>query len=349
MAFSILDYNKALDQYNSGKVAQGYNTLISSGAPKSAINAYTTASQQKNVIPSQPTGGGGGDSRLQQLAKMDRNPAQQAEYQQLQQDQGPTGDTADPAKAMQEEIVKEFNAQNASYLKGLSDYEKASPFAFDEMLKKETQQAKTNIGPYYKQQLDNYMTGVNFLKGNTIQDEQRALTKLQGDHDAYQGNARALLDTTMRQVGQNYGNAGSYDAGARARAQGEQAANTAYETGQEQRGYEFQKTGTEIGANRILNQQIPLGVTQTTQSLNNQQAGDIYNQAQQLANYDQQKYNYLKQQAGVAAVKAEGQYSTPNTIPGLSSGQTQQYLQSILPNTQISSYGGARTAPLMGY
>lgn len=38
--FSILDYNNALTQYNEGKYAQAYNTLLDSNAPVEAYKAF---------------------------------------------------------------------------------------------------------------------------------------------------------------------------------------------------------------------------------------------------------------------------------------------------------------------
>lgn len=260
-----------------------------------------------------------------------------------------TAPAVDPAVAMQQEITKEYNAQNADYTSALAAYNKANPFNFDDMLAKETVQAGKNISPYYQQQLDTYMKGVNYLKGNTIQDNQRALTKLQADYDAYQGQAKALLNTTMTQVGQSYGNAGGYDTGARARAQGVQEANTAYDTGNSTRQYNYDKTSQQIATDRELNQTIPLAVQQENQTIANGEASDVNNQAQQLTAYDQAKNNYLAQQAAVAGVKSEGQFSTANTIPGLSSAQTQQQIQSLLPSVQVSSYGGVQATPILGY
>lgn len=255
----------------------------------------------------------------------------------------------DPAVAMQQEIENDYKTQNDAYTKALSDYEKANPFSFDDMLAKETKNAKGNISPYYDQILSNYMKGVQYLKGNTIDDEQRALTKLQADYDAYTGQNKALLDTTMTQVGQDYGNAGSYDSGARARAQGIQEENSQYNQEQAERQYQYDTQTQKIQADRVINQQIPLQTTQEQEQIANQEAGDINTQAQQLAEYDQQKYNYLKQEAAVAGVPAVGKYGTANTIPGLSSAQTQQTLQGLLPNVQVSSFGGAQATPILGY
>lgn len=260
-----------------------------------------------------------------------------------------SGGGGDPAADMQQEILDSFKKQNDAYTKGLSDYDKSNPFSFDDMLKKEAENAKGTISPYYDRLLSNYMTGISYLKGNTIQDEQRALTKLQGDYDSYTGQAKNLLTTTMRQVGQNYAGAGSYDSGARQRTQGEAAADTAYNLGNTERQYNFDTGAAQIQAHRVLDQQIPLAVTEQTQAFDTAKADDINAEKYQLANYDQAQHNYLRQQAGIAAVPAVGKYGTANTIPGLSSAETQQQLQSMLPGVQISSYGGASATPLLGY
>lgn len=265
---------------------------------------------------------------------------------------GGGGSGGDQAAALQKQLVDAYNKQNDAYSKGLKDYETNNPFAFDDMLKQETDKATTNISPVYTQLLGNYLKGVSFLKGNTVVDEQRALTKLQADYDAYTGQSKALLKTTMRQVGQNYGNAGSYDAGARARAQGESTADTAYALGQKARDFNYQEGTTKLTADRALDQTIPLAQTEQEQSWANQERSDIYNQAQQLANYDQSKYNYNKQQFAVSqvpSVSVNGVTTQGSTIPGLSQAQTQAQLTGLLPNVTVSNYGGATPAPILGY
>jgi hypothetical protein len=268
-------------------------------------------------------------------------------YAQQQQANG-GGSSSDPAQALQDEITKEYKAQQDQYTKGLSDYNAKNPFNFDDMLTKATATAKGNISPYYDQLLGNYLQGVSIQKGDNLASEQKFLTKSQADLDAFTGNARAMLDNTLTSVGQEYGNAGSYDSGARARAQGQQTAQEQYNEQQQQRntGYAQQQAVQQYGAQTA---NINLASTAQQQQYKNTEAGDVYNQAQQLATQAQQAHNYLAQQYAVGKVTSQGPQSSAGVVPGMSSPQTQQFIQSMLPSVQVQQYGGASPAPMISY
>lgn len=242
-----------------------------------------------------------------------------------------SGGGSDPAAQLQKEITDAYNKANKQYQSGVSAYDAAHPFVMSDILAKEAKNAAGSVSPYYDQLLQNYMQGVNYTRGNTIQDEMRAVTKLQADSDAYQGQAKAMLDTALTQVGQEYGNAGGYDSGARARAQGVQEANTAYNTAQEQRQATYDIGSQQIQANRVLNQQIPLQLQQYQQQQQRNEATDIAATQAQNVNYDVAMNNYNRAQAGIGAISANGNYQSAGAFPGETSAQTQTQLQSMLP------------------
>ncbi len=255
-------------------------------------------------------------------------------------------DQAAKAAQMQQDIINAFKTANDQYTSGVSAYDKAHPFVMSDVLAKEATNAAGKVSPYYDQLLNNYLTSVNYAKGNTIQDEQRLLTKLQADHDAYTGQTKADLETALTSAGQEYGNAGSYDSGARNRAQGIQEANTGYNLSAEQRNYEYNANTAQIQANRTLNQTIPLQLTQYQQEQQRNEATDIAATQAQNVNYDTAMNNYNRANAGIANIAANGSYQSAGAFPGKTSAETSSALQSMLPGVTANTYGAT---PLYAY
>lgn len=245
----------------------------------------------------------------------------------------------DPAMQLAKDTIAASKAASDQYQGGISAYDKANPFSQSDILAKEATNAAKSVNPYYDQLLTNYITGVTNLRGNTLQDEMRAVSKLQADSDAFTGQAKKLLDTTLTTVGQNFSDAGSYDSGARARTQGIAEADTGYDISQNQRQAAYDIGSTQIQANRVINQQIPLQTQEENQQIARNRAADIATTQNQLYNYDVAQNNYERAQAGIAAVKGNGNFQAAGAFPGLSSYDTSQQLKTLLPNVQASQYG----------
>lgn len=239
---------------------------------------------------------------------------------------------ADQAAALQQSITDAYNTANTQYQQGVSAYDKANPFVMSDMLAKEATNASNSVSPYYDQLLTNYLQGVAYQRGNTIQDEARLATKLQADSDAFQGQAAKTLATTMQQAGQQYSDAGSYDSGARARTQGISAANTDYDVSNNQRQTAYDIGSAELQENREINQTLPLQTTEYEQEQDRNEATDIATTQAQNYNYDLAQNRYNEAEAGLANITANGNLQAAGAFPGMSSAQTSQQLASLLPN-----------------
>lgn len=236
--------------------------------------------------------------------------------------------------------IDAFNTANTQYQQGVSAYDKSNPFSFDDMLAKETANVTPAISAYYNQQLGNYMKGINIQRQQSLDDENRTVTQLLADRDAYTGQAKAELNTALTQAGQQYSDAGSYDSGARARAQGVQEANTAYNIAQNERQANYNVATQRYEGNLLRNVQLPYQTGVTEQNTARQQAADIAQEANINATYAQDLQKYNEANAGIANVQG-GQYQAQGAFPGQSYATTQNTLFSMLPNVP-----SGLTAPL---
>ena len=227
-------------------------------------------------------------------------------------------------------------AAEKQYEAGVSAYDAANPFNFDDMLAKETANASPYVSAYYNQQLNDFMNGVNMTRQHSIEDTQRQVNLLQADQDAYTGQAKQQLNTALLQAGQQYSDAGSYDSGARARAQGVQEANTAYDVAQNARQSNYDIGTANIANQRLLGQTIPYETSIENQQIARGQSADTQNLATQNYNYDYAQNQYNRQHAGVANIQANGNNQAAGALPGDSSAQTSQFLSGLLPNVSSS-------------
>lgn len=324
------------------KVTQAYNP--SNSLANTIAKAVTTA---KNA-PASSSSGGGGATPAKSNLDPHINPAtgvwDDNYYAQQQAANGGGSAPVDQALQLAKDTITAANQANSQYQAGVSAYDKANPFSQSDIMAKEAKNAASLVNPYYDQLLTNYIQGVNYQRGNTLQDEMRTISKLQADSDAYTGQAKKLLDTTLTQVGQQYSDAGSYDSGARSRAQGIQEANTGYDIAQNQRQTAYDIGSTQIQANRELNQTLPLQELETEQEAARNRATDIASTQNMFYNYDVKQNDYNRAKAGVAAVQpytADGQtLQVGGALPGMTSYDTSQQLQNMLPGIQTSSFGG---------
>lgn len=233
-------------------------------------------------------------------------------------------------------VEKAFTDANNEYQSGLSAYDKAHPFNFDDMLAKEVTNVTPYVSKYYTQQLGNFMQGVEMTRAHSIQDTQRQVGLLQADMDAYTGQAQAQLKTALIQAGQQYSDAGSYDSGVRMRNQGIQEANTQYDIAQNQRTANYNIQSAQIANQRLIGQTIPYETNVENQQINRNQTSDIQNLANQNYNYDYALNQYNRQNAGIANIGANGNYQAAGALPGQSSAQTHQFLSGLLPNVTAS-------------
>jgi hypothetical protein len=178
-------------------------------------------------------------------------------------------------------IVNDFQAQLDAYNSKVSDYQKQNPFNFDDMQAKGLSQATAALNPYYSELLDNYMQGINYTRQRSLEDENRAVTNLQADIDAYTGQAKANLQNTLLQAGQQYSDSGSYDSGARARTQGIDSVNSAYDIGNQQRQAAYNIQTQHLAGQRLRNQDIPLQISNENLQVGQQYSTDLKNLASQ--------------------------------------------------------------------
>jgi hypothetical protein len=228
-----------------------------------------------------------------------------------------SGASSDPMSAVSDMISKYQAAQDAYNAKE-SDYYKNNPFNRDDQLAAATNEATSALNPYYTELLGNFMAGINYTRQNSLEDENRAVTNLQADVDAYTGQAKSQLQQTLLQAGQQFSDSGSYDSGARARTQGYDSAQSAYDIANQQRAAAYNIQTQKLQSSRLINQNIPLNISNE----NLQQGQNYSNDLKNLASQDYQN-----------AVSAYT-YKAGNTIgapPGMDATAYQNQIASQMP------------------
>lgn len=108
----------------------------------------------------------------------------------------------------------------------MSEYDKkyaeahGGAFDFDKLLESEYTKVQERLDPYYKQTLNDYLTGYNAKKQRSLEDERTLLTSVQQDIDSYTEQEKIALAETLDKTRQGYADAGLYFSGARQRAEG---------------------------------------------------------------------------------------------------------------------------------
>ncbi len=289
---SILDYNKMLSSNTASKtnVQKAFP-----GATYSSTPQRTSGGSSGGSSNSGSSSGGSGDSN-------------------------PMSSVSD--------MISKYQAAQDAYNSKASDYYKNNPFNYDDMLKTATTEATAAVSPYYTTLLNNFMAGVNHTRQTSLEDENRAVTQLQADSDAYTGQAKANLQSALLGAGQQYSDAGSYDSGARARTQGVQSVNSAYDIGNEQRQTGYNIGTQNLAGERLRNFTLPLQTSQENLELSKEKTADINQTAAQdyqnnVANYE---YNAQKQ---IGAPPGQDTIAFQNNISTLL-----PYVNQAIPSTQ---------------
>jgi hypothetical protein len=207
---------------------------------------------------------------------------------------GGNGGMADSTIAAQ--IAKiQADAQNA-YNTKYNEYAQNNPFNFDQVLAKKTEQARGTLDPYYNQVLGDFMTGINYKKSRSLEDERNLLTEITGNINRYTGQQQAALADTLEKTGQGYAINGMYDSGKRLRDQGQQTVIT----GENIQNYvipqQYQARQAQISTNRLVNQDLPLAVQIEKRNLGAEEAYNAKAQGLNAANTAQSQYTYAQQQ-----------------------------------------------------
>lgn len=268
-------------------------------------------------------------------SSLDGSAGQQSLISKLTGGNGSASSTNDPAQQLIQKTIDSYNQQVNQYNANVKAYDTANPFSFDDMLAKEAANVTPSISAYYNQQLTNYLKGIDIQRRQSLDDENRIVTQLLADRDAYTGQSKAELSTALTQTGQQYSDAGSYDSGARARAQGVQAANTAYNIAQNERTANYNVASQKYEGNLLRNVTLPYQTGVTEQNTARQQAYDIQNQASQNLTNDIGIYKYNEQQAAGSIPGQAGVSPTLSAtlLPYVQGGAATQLLQPVNPST----------------
>ena len=154
------------------------------------------------------------DTRLQQLAKTDRNPIEEEEYQRLlkeaQGTQGRQGITGDPAT---DAIIKAQDEANKKFVSKVKEFDEKNPFVYDKILEDETKKVGLRLDPYYKQTLDDFLRGIKSRTSRSMEDERRTLTEISQDVDSYRKETRQNLEDALSRSREGFADIGQYFSG----------------------------------------------------------------------------------------------------------------------------------------
>ena len=107
------------------------------------------------------------------------------------------------------------------YNKKLKDFDSANPFNADAWLTEERANTSQRLDPYYKQTLNDYLTGVETKKTRSLEDQRTLLTSLQADTDQYTGRSKMALDNALEKSREGFADSGLYSSGGAFRQQGQ--------------------------------------------------------------------------------------------------------------------------------
>jgi hypothetical protein len=296
---SILDYNNALNAYNSAPSAATYNNVLNLIPAQSS--PQTTNSSSNNGGGS--SGGSGGTSSNAPASSSDSMSQLQA-------------------------IISGYQSAQNTYNSKAASYYQNNPFNYDQMLATATSDATSALSPYYTELLGNFMTGINSQSALSLTEQQNAVNQLMADQDVYTGQAKAQLQQAMLQAGQQYSDAGSYDSGVRQRTQGQQAVQTAYGLQGENLSTQYQENQQKLAGEQFRNVQVPLQISNENLELTNQKTQAINSLASQDYGNAVNLYNYNAQKA-IGAPPGEDPTQFQNQLA------TQlPYVSSSVPSTQ---------------
>lgn len=134
---------------------------------------------------------------------------------------GDSGGGGNPADELIKSVTEQYEKTAKEYESRLSEFEKKSPFSFDKVLEEETTKVGQRLDPYYKQQLGDFLTGINRRKERSVADRSTLLSDLQADVDTYTGESRVKLDSALRRSQEGFADRGLFSSGGRIREEGE--------------------------------------------------------------------------------------------------------------------------------
>jgi hypothetical protein len=202
--------------------------------------------------------------------------------------------------------INQYGLSLDEYQKRYKEFDTKNPFNFDDMLTKETAKVGERLDPYYKQTLNDYLTGVNLKKTRSLEDQRTLLTNLNADTESYQEKDQQALIDTLAKTRQGFADAGLYFSGAQQRAAGATTASNQTNMADYLRGQETKKN-TINTTNQRTQEDINLEKSQTQRDIGSFDANGNYvrgatpayevkSQALSAANQDQSLWQYQKSQ-----------------------------------------------------
>ena len=163
-----------------------------------------------------------------------------------------------PQSAANTSIETAFNNLNQEVAKRFKQYNQASPFKIDDVLKAKRAEAGEQIDPYYNETLSNYLMGVERKLTRGAQDTADLLSELSGQTTAYSENAQFKLSEAINRAGEGYAGVGLFESGARYRTEGLLERDTSSQIQDFLRRQEFKEDIARTGLERTQ-QDIGLG------------------------------------------------------------------------------------------
>lgn len=296
---SILNYNDALNAYDSAPSATTYNNVLND--------------IPSNLNSNQTTSNGGG----QTSGASGNNPVSSA------------SNSDDPMSEVEQQISA-YNSALATYNSKASSYYSANPFNFDDFLNQATSEAEASVDPYYQQLLSQFTTGINQQRSLSLDQENQALNNIQADVNVFQGQSKAALQQALTQAGTQYSDMGSYDSGAAQRALGNQSVQNAYNLQNENINANYQTQQQTLQGNYFRNQYLPLQTQNENIELGNQQQNAVNQQAALDYQANVANYNYNAQSA-IGAPPGENATQFSNQIATLL-----PYVNQQIPSSQLT-------------
>jgi hypothetical protein len=206
-------------------------------------------------------------------------------------------------------ISSAINAYGLSldeYQKRYKEFDTKNPFNFDKMLADETAKVGERLDPYYKQTLNDYLTGINQKSTRSLEDQRTLLTNLNADTESYTAKDKLALLDTLDKTRQGYADSGLYFSGARQRAEGATTASDQTNMADYLRGQDTQKNTINTNATRTA-EDIALSKSQEARDVGSFDASgnfvrgatpayEVKSQALSAANQDQSLWQYQKNQ-----------------------------------------------------
>lgn len=196
--------------------------------------------------------------------------------------------------------IDSFTKQIGDYNNKLTQYDKANPFAFDQVLATERGKATQQLDPYYSQTLNDLITGINTQRTRSQEDTNTLLSELNADTSAYTGQAKIDLNNALEKSANGYAGAGLYSSGAAQRSQGQTIQQSNADVANYNRGITSQQNRAITGNTRNL-QDLALQEKQKTRDINQEKSYNVESTALSNARNAQLQNEFERQQFAGAA------------------------------------------------